>query len=277
MLGIESQILELLKEDDLGKNLQYQLRLPQDPVSCELRVKEDCLLSGLPFFYQVFKCLGADIANYPKELEGMRVKKGDVLLDDLKLPFSMALTGERLALNLLQRSSSISTLTAKFVEKARKYNIEILDTRKTTPGLRFLEKYAVVVGGGKNHRLGQTDMWMIKDNHKTFFGGVTGAYNFFKSVGSFYNPLLLEVHEESEIAEGKKLGIKHFMLDNFSSTQFKSILKLKESGMTYEISGGVTLDNIDNYLIEGIDAISIGALTHSVPVVDLSFKYKRLH
>ncbi len=275
MLGIENQILELLKEDDLGKNLQYQLKLPTDPVICELRIKEDCLLSGLPFFFTVFKILGAETTVDFLSVESKTCQKGTILFKDMTLPFHVALTGERLALNLLQRASSISTLTSKFVEKAKKYKIEILDTRKTTPGLRFLEKYAVVSGGGKNHRLGQTDMWMIKDNHKSFFGGVKGAFDFFKSSGSYYNPILLEVHSLHEIEEGKRLGIKHFMLDNFNAEKITAALSFKELGMTYEISGGVTLDNLESFLIPGIDAISIGALTHSVPVVDMSFKYKR--
>jgi nicotinate-nucleotide pyrophosphorylase (carboxylating) len=184
----------------------------------------------------------------------------------------VALSGERVALNLLSHASAIATYTHQLVKKASAKNIVILDTRKTTPGLRWLEKYAVVCGGGKNHRWSQTDMWMIKDNHKTLMGGVKGALEYFQNMGAYYNPILLEVHSLEELRQGLELGIRHFMLDNFSSNDIAKAVAIKKAQTTFEISGGVTLENIDQYLIAGIDAISVGSLTQNPPRIDLSLK-----
>lgn len=275
-ISLRKDIERYFEEDDLNRNLYYMESLPHDPVSCELYIKSDMTFSGLPWFRAVFNYLNesAFAENISKEYEGKKLEKGTVISLGA-LPFAKALTGERIALNLLQRSSSISTFTSRFVEKAEKYNIKILDTRKTTPGLRALEKYAVRQGGGFNHRLGQAEMWMVKDNHKTFFGGVDQAIEFFKNMGAFYNPIELEVHDESEFTEACERGIRHVMLDNFSPEKIKEIIPKKPQGMTIEVSGGVNLDNIDGYLIEGVDVISIGALTYGAPPVDISFKYKR--
>ena len=150
-----------------------------------------------------------------------------------------------------------------------------MDTRKTTPGLRTLEKYAVRVGGGVNHRFSQTDLWMIKDNHKSFFGGVEGAVNFFKNSGSFYRPIELEVHNLDELNEGREFGIKHFMLDNFSPKLVSEAIDTKLEGETFEVSGGVTLESLSNYLIDGVDTISVGKITYGATPVDISLKYSR--
>jgi nicotinate-nucleotide pyrophosphorylase (carboxylating) len=275
-IALKEDIARYFQEDDLTRNLYYMERLPDDPVKCQLYIKSDMVLSGLPWFRTVFDYLGESgfAKEIPEELEGQSYKKGTVLSLG-SMPFSKALTGERIALNLLQRSSSISTFTQRFVEKAQKYNVKILDTRKTTPGLRSLEKYAVRCGGGYNHRLGQTEMWMVKDNHKAFFGGVDQAIQFFKDMGAFYNPIELEVHNEKEFNEACERGIRHVMLDNFSPDEIKKIIPRKPQGMTIEVSGGVNFDNIDGYLMEGVDAISIGALTYGAHPVDISFKYQR--
>jgi nicotinate-nucleotide pyrophosphorylase (carboxylating) len=161
------------------------------------------------------------------------------------------------------------------VEKSEKYNIAILDTRKTLPGYRAFDKYAVRAGGGQNHRFGQADVWMAKDNHKAFFGGLRGAIDFFKSMGSFYAPVVVEIHDLAELKEAVKLGVRHVMLDNFSPTEVQAAIAEKSEGMTYEISGGITLESIEKYLIKGVDAISVGSLTYGAPPVDISFKYSR--
>lgn len=275
-ISLQEEIAGFFKEDDISRNLFYLKSLPQDLVQCNLFIKSDLLLSGLPWFNATFAHLGEEgfAEKAIQEFEGKSLKKGAVIPLG-ELPFSKALTGERIALNLLQRASNISTYTKTFVEKAEKYNIKILDTRKTTPGLRSLEKYAVRVGGGYNHRLGQTDVWMVKDNHKTFFGGAKEAIDFFKSMGSFYNPIELEVHDQKEFEVALENGVTHIMLDNFSPDQIRSLVKRKPSSMTIEVSGGVTHENISNYLIEGVDAISIGSLTYAAPAVDISFKYQK--
>ncbi len=274
---------DLLSDDQINQNQFYTINLPKDEVTCTLKIKSsEILIAGMPYVQEVFEYLGVDKSKleFLNEYEGKVLKQNETIT--FKLPFNVALTGERLALNLLQRSSSIATFTSKIVEKTKKYNIKVLDTRKTTPGLRSLEKYSVVMGGGYNHRFSQSDVWMIKDNHKSFFGGLHGAIKFFKSVHSFYNEIVCEIHSIEELKElislNREYGYKvnHCLLDNFGRDPILDAIKLKQPNMTYEISGGVTIDNIENYLIEGIDAISLGALTHSFPSLDISMKIARI-
>lgn len=267
-----------LEEDDLNRNFFYTKSLPTHPVLLQLKVKSTLILAGTDYFAATFAALGIDSLqfNFLRELEGKKMLAGTVIEFPSELPFNIAVTGERLALNLIQHASSIATWTNQHVEKAQNYKIKILDTRKTTPGLRSLEKYAVRVGGGFNHRLGQTDSWMIKDNHKTSLGGLKKAWEFFQSQGAFYNNIIVEIHNLSELKEAIELGITHVMLDNFSPEDIKNAVALKKEYMTYEVSGGIRLENLMSYLIEGVDAISIGALTNSAPRVDLSLKFKAL-
>lgn len=267
-------------EDDLSRNFFYMNKLPNDEVLCSLNFKSEMIVSGLPWFFESFRYLGfkdeGAFLDLYEDLEGKLITKNEKKSLEFKLPFSIAVTGERIALNLLQHASSISTFTEKFVKKAKKYKISILDTRKTTPGLRSLEKYAVVAGGGYNHRMGQADLWMVKDNHKSFFGGIKEACDFFKSIHGFYTPIEVEIHSLDELKEAVELKIKHVMLDNFSTNDVLAAIKIKPDFMTFEISGGVRLDTIDDYLISGVDAISIGALTYAAPQVDLSLKYRKV-
>ncbi|MFN8369350.1 MAG: carboxylating nicotinate-nucleotide diphosphorylase [Bacteriovoracaceae bacterium] len=272
-------IADLLSDDQINQNQFYTLNLPKDEVTCTLKIKSsEILIAGIPYLIEVFEHLGADKTKleFLNKYEGKILKQNQTVT--FNLPFNIALSGERLALNLLQRCSSIASYTNKIVEKSKKYNIKILDTRKTTPGLRSIEKYSVVVGGGYNHRFSQSDVWMIKDNHKSFFGGLHGAIKFFKSVHSFYNEIVCEIHSIDELKELIQLNkehnykVNHCLLDNFSKEQIADSLKIKQPNMTYEISGGVTLDNIENFLFVGIDAISVGALTHSFTQLDISMK-----
>lgn len=270
------QIENWLLEDDLSRNYHYTKSLPTVPVKLQLKIKSPLILAGTDFLAATFIQLGSQMDfSFLNEYEGQGMNN-EVIEFPETMPFNLAVTGERLALNLVQHASSISTWTKKHVELASKKNIKILDTRKTTPGLRNLEKYAVRIGGGFNHRLGQTDTWMIKDNHKTSLGGLKGAWDFFQSQGAFYNNTVVEIHSLDEISEAKKLGVKHLMLDNFSPDQIKQAIALKTQDMTYEVSGGLKLETIPDYLIEGVDALSMGSLTYSAPRVDLSLKFKAL-
>ena len=275
-LAVKKEIERFLEEDDLSRNTFYLSKLPTENVRCQLKIKSPMRLAGLPYFVEVFRYLTGEkelleslLANEARDFES----KSELTFE---LPFAVALTGERLALNLLQRASMIATHTKRFVDKCGNYPIQVLDTRKTTPGLRSLEKYAVRIGGGANHRFGQADMWMVKDNHKKILGGVTGAVNFFKAQGLFYSNIEVEVHSIDELKEALELGVTHIMLDNFSADQIKAAAGLKRPGVTFEVSGGVNLDNIQNYLLAGVDAISIGALTYGAPPVDLSLKFEKL-
>lgn len=271
--SFNSFLTRAFEEDDLGRNAFYDLSLPRDLVKCKLKIKSHCTLAGLPFFLETFEFLGCEIENSSELLqnEGQSFEPSEI---SLSLPFCIALTGERIALNLLQRATSIATTTKKFTDLASPLGIEILCTRKTTPTLRFLEKYAVRIGGASNHRFGQADMWMIKDNHKSFFGSLEKALNFFNHQKTFYQPIIVEIHTIKEAKLAMELGVRHLLLDNFNPSEIQELVKMKKSGVTYEVSGGMTLDKLPNYLIEGIDAISVGALTHSPEKVDLSFKYE---
>lgn len=277
-MPFDKQFSHFFEEDDLSKNAYYLSQLPKDEIQCHLKFKDDLTISGLPFFFFAFEYLGAKIKNKSDFLafEEKEVEKSSNFQIDFTLPFHIALTGERVALNLLQRSSSITSYTKLYVERTKGTAIRILDTRKTTPGLRALEKYATRLGGAHNHRMAQADVWMIKDNHKKIMGGLENAVKFFRNQQTFYNPLVVEIYDLEELKQATKLGVKHMMLDNFSADEIKIAVEIKPEAATYEISGGVRLENIDNYLIKGVDAISIGALTYAAPAKDISLKMSRL-
>jgi len=271
------QIQSWLEEDDLTRNFYYSRSLPKHAVKLQLKVKSPLILAGTDYLAATFIQLGSENNfSFLEEFEGKSLPEGTIIEFPDSMPFSLAVTGERLALNLVQHASSIATWTEKHVSLASKTGIKILDTRKTTPGLRSLEKYAVRLGGGFNHRLGQTDTWMIKDNHKTSLGGLKGALDFFKNQGAFYNNIVVEIHSLEELEEAISLGITQVMLDNISPDKIKEAVKMKKAGMTFEVSGGLNLSTIPNYLINGVDALSLGSITYSAPRVDLSLKFKTL-
>jgi nicotinate-nucleotide pyrophosphorylase (carboxylating) len=276
LTSLYPQIKSWLEEDDLTRNFHYTRTLEGTDVKLYLKIKSPMVLSGTDYFVATFAALGAnpEDMNFLRAWDGKEFRAGEVIEFPQAVSFNIAVTGERLALNLLQHASSISTWTKKHVDLALKKNIKLLDTRKTTPGLRSLEKYAVRVGGGFNHRLGQTDTWMIKDNHKSCLGGLRGAFEFFQKQGAFYNSIVAEIHDLSELKEAQTLGIKHLMLDNFSPEQIKEAVKIKTAGTTFEVSGGIKFDNLETYLIEGVDVISLGSLIYSAPRVDISLKFK---
>jgi nicotinate-nucleotide pyrophosphorylase (carboxylating) len=271
-LDLPSKIADYLREDGLDQNLSYLHSLPQHPVKTKLKIKSDLLLSGLPVFWEVFKALSPKISHQEfHDYEGKWFSSGSEISFP-EMPFGVAISGERVALNLLQRSTAVSTHTHVFAKKARPHGIKIVDTRKTTPGLRWLEKYAVKMGGGENHRFTQTDQWMIKDNHKFFWKGIQGAHDFFKSIGQPYKNTILEIHSIDEYLQAISLDLRFFLLDNFSPDKIKELVKHKVKGHFFEVSGGINENNIDQYLISGVDAISIGRITQFPASVDLSFK-----
>jgi nicotinate-nucleotide pyrophosphorylase (carboxylating) len=276
-LALREMFKNFYQEDDISRNFNYIQALPKDMVQCQLKFKDDMTVAGLSYFFEAFNYLKPGIVDYEKflELEKSIVRKKDNFQIEFELPFNIVLTGERIALNLLQKASSIATYTKKFSDIAKGSGVTILDTIKTTPGHRALEKYAVQAGGGKNHRFGQVDCWMIKDNHKSFFGGLKQALEYFENINSFYTPVIVEIHSLEELKAGLELNIKHFMLDNFTPAKIVDAVKLKKPGITFEVSGGIDLENLKDYLIEGVDAISSGSITYNAPHVDISLKYKR--
>jgi nicotinate-nucleotide pyrophosphorylase (carboxylating) len=196
-----------------------------------------------------------------------RVRKGEAIAR-ITGPAGIMLTRERVLLNLLQRLCGIASLTRKYVEIALPYNVRILDTRKTTPGLRLFEKYAVAVGGGYNHRLDLSSGILIKDNHLKASGGVRRAVEGIKRLQTGL-PIELEVEDLDQIREGMKSGVDGFLLDNMAPETARNAVTLIRSyaggkDKFIEVSGGVNLNNLEGYLKTGIDAIAVGALTHSV-------------
>lgn len=276
--GLIPQVTAWLEEDDLHRNFHYTKSLPETSVKLVLKLKSPMILAGLDYLTATFAALGSDHRDFDflKAFEGKTFKAGDVIEFPETMTFARAVTGERLALNLVQHASSVATFTNEFVKIAQASGIKILDTRKTTPGMRALEKYAVRIGGGFNHRLGQTDSWMIKDNHKSSMGGLDGAWKFFQSQGAFYNTTIVEIHDLSELKKAIEMGIRHVMLDNFEPSDIYEAIKMKTPGMTYEVSGGINLKTLADYMISGVDAVSVGALTYSAPRVDISLKFRNV-
>ncbi len=239
-----------------------------------IKAKEDGIFAGLPFALSVFKLLG-EVVVHKAWSEGSPFKKGDILLE-LEGPADVLLKGERVALNVLQRLSGIATLTRQYVKALEGSNTQILDTRKTTPGFRYFEKYAVRIGGGKNHRFALYDMVMVKDNHKAVAQGIKEAIRRVKEyIGPAYK-IEVEVENLDELQEALSCGVDIVMLDNFSVEDVKKAVKIIDGRAKVEVSGNITLSNIKDYIIEGVDFISVGAITHSAKWIDMSMKIRRV-
>ncbi|MCX7990984.1 MAG: carboxylating nicotinate-nucleotide diphosphorylase [Proteobacteria bacterium] len=233
--------------------------------------KEDFVISGIEVAKEVFKQLDGELVVSFNKKDGDTVRRGD-RFGFVEGRLCSILTAERTALNFLQRLSGISTLCSLLSKKAGKFGIKILDTRKTTPLLRSFEKYAVKVGGAYNHRFSLTDGILIKDNHIAVIGSVKKAISLAKEKKTALLKVAVEVKNLKELGEAIKAGADHIMLDNMSPEDIRKALSMKKNGITYEVSGGINSENFDNYLIKGIDYISLGFLTHSVKAVDISLE-----
>lgn len=271
-------IRSALKEDTGKGDVTSRLLIPEDSVSkAELLVKEDGIIAGLEIFRSVFKITDErTIVRFNKN-DGQRVKKGEVI-GKVTGNTRKLLLSERVALNLLQRMSGIATFTDIITGKLGNKNIKIIDTRKTTPNLRLFEKLAVKMGGGENHRFGLYDMILIKDNHIEANGGISKTLDILhKKKGLINVKVEIEVKNIKELSEviskGKNI-IDRIMLDNFSLKELKKAIVINAGLFELEVSGGIDLYNINKYSsIKGIDFISIGALTHSVNSLDISFNF----
>ena len=236
---------------------------------CRIIAKEDLVLAGSFLARMVFSTLDKRVRYTPLADDGSRLRSGRPIAE-VSGPLGPMLTGERVALNFLQRLSGIATLTEKFVRKARP--VKVLDTRKTTPGLRVLERYAVRMGGGYNHRAGLYDAILIKDNHISAAGGVREAIR--RVYRKYGDSIAVEVEARTlkETREAVVSGADIIMLDNMNPATIQKALKIINGRAVSEVSGGVTLENIGQYAATGVDFISVGALTHSAPSVDISMK-----
>lgn len=244
---------------------------PSQRGSAVMVAKESFVLAGLFVADRVFKHIDPKVSFSPFFKDGERVRKGQSIAA-VSGRLSSILTGERVALNFLQRLSGIATLTAGFVKKTEKTGATILDTRKTTPCLRPLERYAVRAGGGQNHRFGLFDSVLIKDNHIEAAGGVAVAIARARAGVPAGSLIEVEVTGQRELKEALSAGADIIMLDNMSVERIRKALKLIAGGALVEASGSINIDNVGRVARTGVDFISVGALTHSVRSVDISMK-----
>jgi nicotinate-nucleotide pyrophosphorylase (carboxylating) len=240
-----------------------------------LLIKEEGVLAGLPVADAVFKMVDPSLQVEYLMQEGDVMKKGDVAFKVSGSAISI-LTAERLVLNCMQRMSGIASLTQQYVNAVAGTHAKVIDTRKTTPGIRLLEKYAVTVGGGANHRMGLYDMIMIKDNHVDFSGGIAKAV---ERVHQYLHAKKLDLKIEVEtrnLDEVRQVlevgGIHRIMLDNYTPELMREAIQLIDGQYETEASGGIKLDTIRSFAETGVDFISVGALTHSAVSLDLSLK-----
>ena len=243
--------------------------------SAKLMVKENGIISGIEIAKEIFKTYDNSIEFIANLKDGEKVKIGDIAFT-VHGSSRTLLTIERLVLNVMQRMSAISTLTDKFVQELKGFKTKVLDTRKTTPLNRFLEKQAVKIGGGHNHRFGLYDMIMLKDNHIDFAGGIKKAIikaNDYIDTENLNLKIEIETRNLQELKEVLKCGgVDRIMLDNFTFDDLKLAVELINGRFESEASGGINLKTIKDYALSGVDYISVGALTHSIKNMDLSLK-----
>jgi len=233
--------------------------------------KDDFVVAGVDVFTETFKCLDKNIKVKKIINDGSRVKK-DALIAEVSGSLSGILKAERVSLNLFQRMSGIATLTAKYVEAVRGFKAVILDTRKTVPNLRILDKMAVRLGGGTNHRIGLYDGVLIKDNHIEAAGGITAAVNAQRKHLPRKMKIEVETKNLTEVKEALRCGVDIIMLDNMSVPVMKKAVALVAGQALIEASGNVSLQNVARIAAIGVDYISVGELTHSVRAADISLK-----
>ena len=270
--NLSQTIIDLaLSEDKAWDDVTTDSLLDYDAnVTAGVTAKEDGIISGTGIFFAVFQTIDPQVTVKILKGDGCPVKKGDVALEIAGMESSI-LKAERTALNFLQRLSGIATLTHQYVEKLKPFPVTLLDTRKTTPGMRYLEKKAVKDGGGANHRMNLEDMAMVKDNHIAMAGTITNAV---KKVREKFPGKKIEVEVKNliELEEALALSpaVDMIMLDNFNPALLEEAVALTNHRVKLEVSGNVNLENIREKAAAGIDFISVGALTHSFKSLDLS-------
>ena len=274
--GIMAAIGEFLAEDIGRGDITTQATVARD-VRAQGRflAKEYLVICGMEIAEGVFVHLDPEIPEMETSYrDGDEVEEGTVFAT-LKGFADVLLTGERVALNIIQRMSGIATLTRQYVRAVEGTNAVIVDTRKTTPGLRLLEKYAVTVGGGRNHRMGLDDGVLIKDNHIALAGGVTEAVSAAKRSVGHLHKIEVEVMNWAQLREAIQAGADIILLDNQSPEETKKLVEMSRTlnpNVLIEASGGMDRDRVRAYAEAGVDLISVGRLTHSARAVDISFK-----
>ena len=274
---LEDRLIDLSFAEDIGDGDHTTLCcIPEDAAGkSRLLIKEDGILAGVEVAKKVFSRFDNTLKVEVLIQDGTPVKKGDVAMIVTGKVRSLLQT-ERLMLNIMQRMSGIATMTNKYVKRLEGTHTRILDTRKTTPGMRMLEKQAVKIGGGVNHRIGLFDMILLKDNHIDFAGGIKNAI---ERCHQYLKEKSLDLKIEIEVRNFEELqqvlecgGVDRIMLDNFSVENTRKAVEMINGRFETESSGGLTFDTIRQYAECGVDYISVGALTHSVKGLDMSFK-----
>lgn len=271
-----AKLIDLAIVEDIGDGDHSSLGAipPNQKGRARLLVKDVGVICGIDLAAHIFNRLDSTLVFESFIEEGSIINVGDIAFN-ISGNIHSILQAERLVLNFMQRMSGISTFTKRLVDIISGTNAQLLDTRKTTPGMRVFEKYAVSVGGGVNHRMGLYDMVMLKDNHNDYAGGITAGVNQTKSYLKSQNRQLkieVETRNLEEVEEVLSVGVNRIMFDNFSPDDMVKAVNLVNGRCETEASGGITESTIRNYAETGVDFISVGALTHSVRSLDLSLK-----
>lgn len=277
MTNLIDDLIKLAFAEDIGDGDHTTLcSIPAETQGkVQLIIKEDGVLAGVELAKKIFHSFDKDLKITTFINDGAEVKKGEIAFTVEGKTQSLLQT-ERLVLNIMQRMSGIATTTRKYVKQLEGTKTRVLDTRKTTPGMRMIEKEAVKIGGGVNHRIGLFDMILLKDNHVDFAGGIekaiTGAHNYLKKNGKDLK-IEIEVRNFDELEQVMRIGgVDRIMLDNFTPAQTKEAVEKVAGRFELESSGGITFDTLRDYALCGVDYISVGALTHSVKSLDMSLK-----
>lgn len=272
---VDDIIKTALNEDINYIDSTADLLIPEDSVSSAyFQAKASGVVAGLEIALRVFTILDPDMKIECHFKDGDEVKNGDIIAE-FTGHTRLMLKAERTSLNILQHMSGIATYTNKCVKLVEGTNASIADTRKTLPGLRALQKYAVTAGGGRNHRYNLTDAAMLKDNHIDAYGGITAAVNALRKKAGHMLQIEVETRNLAEVQEAVDCGVNVIMLDNMDCPTMAEAVKLVNGRAKLEASGNITLDNIAEVAKTGIDIISLGALTHSVQAFDISMKWKK--
>jgi nicotinate-nucleotide pyrophosphorylase (carboxylating) len=276
----DEQLQNLIKaalKEDIGEGDHSTLSCIKKDAqgSAVLKIKEDCIIAGVSIAEKIFRFVQEDVEFTPLVKDGKKVRNGDIAFK-INAKIHTILSCERLVLNCMQRMSGIASLTKEYVDELKGYKTKLLDTRKTTPNFRLLEKEAVKIGGGNNHRFGLYDMIMLKDNHIDYSGGIKKAIekaNKYLTDKKLSLKIEIEARSIEDVKEIMSIGkVDRIMLDNFSPAEIKKAMKLIGRKYETEASGGITLKNIKKYAETGVTYISTGAIIHQAKSIDLSLK-----
>jgi len=257
-------------DEDLPDITSEAIFEPGDQGRAHFLMKASGVLAGLAFAERTFAAIDPSASFVAKRKDGDEVETGDVVAE-VRASVIALLAGERTALNLMQRACGIATATKRYVDAVRGTRAKIYDTRKTAPGLRALDKYAVRCGGGENYRIGLYDMFLIKNNHIDRAGSITAAVERIRS-RKMAQKIMVEVRNEAELDEALTLHPDFILLDNMSPAAMRTAVEQVAGAVPLEASGGITVENIREIAETGVDRISIGALTHSVVALDISMR-----